>query len=60
MRVILRAMKETIQLWIHMHSYQPPQNAKNPRPYYALGDTLLGVGIGTVTAIATAVFRRRK
>jgi hypothetical protein len=60
MRVILRAMKETIQLWIHMHSYQPPKGANSPRPYYALGDTLLGMGIGTVTAIATAILRKRR
>jgi hypothetical protein len=59
-RVILRAMRETIQLWIHMHAYQPPKAAKNPRPYYALGDTLLGMGLGTVTAIVAAIFRRRK
>lgn len=60
LKVILKAMVETIQLWIHMHSYQPPKDTKNTRPYYALGDTLLGVALGTVTAIATALFRRKK
>lgn len=59
-KVILRAMKETIQLWIHMHSYKPPVEAKNPRPYYALGDTLLGIGLGTVTAVVAGLRRRRK
>jgi glycosyltransferase involved in cell wall biosynthesis len=59
-KVILRAMKETIQLWIHMHSYTPPPQAKNPRPYYALGDTMLGIGIGTVTAVIAGIMRRRK
>src|SRR5690606_16932392 len=59
-RVILRAMKETIQLWVHMHGYKPPVTAPNPRPYYAAGDTILGVGLGIISTVAAAFFRRRK
>lgn len=59
-RVILFAMKETIQLWIRMHSYKPPQEALNPRPYYALGDTLIGIGLGIVTAIGARLFKRSR
>lgn len=58
-RVILRAMKETVQLWIRMHNYQPPASAKNPRPYYALGDSLLGVAVGAVSSVMIRVLRRR-
>lgn len=60
LRVILHAMKETVQLWLHMHSYHPPKEARNPRPYYALGDTLIGIGVGTIAGIAARVFIRRK
>lgn len=60
LRVILRAMKETVILWMHMHTYQPPKTAPNPRPYYAAGDTLLGITAGTVATIVTAFVRRRK
>lgn len=60
LKVILKAMVETIQLWIHMHSYQPPKESKNSRPYYALGDTLLGLALGTVTAVTAGLLRRRK
>jgi glycosyltransferase involved in cell wall biosynthesis len=60
LRVILRAMKEIIVLWVHMHSYKPPKNAPNPRPYYAAGDTLIGIGLGVVSTIAAAFVRRRK
>jgi glycosyltransferase involved in cell wall biosynthesis len=59
-KVILRAMKETIQLWHRMHFYQPPQAAKNTRPYYALGDTLLGIGLGTITAVIAGIRKRRR
>jgi hypothetical protein len=60
LRVILHAMKETVQLWVRMHRYQPPKEAPNPRPYYALGDSLIGVALGTVTSIAVRVLLRRK
>ena len=60
MRVILKAMAETIQLWIHMHGYKPPKTATNTRPYYALGDTLLGIGLGIGTVIGRQVLRRKK
>lgn len=59
-RVILRAMVETVQLWMHMHGYKPPKTAPNPRPYYALGDTLLGMGIGIGSVLGRHILRRRK
>lgn len=59
-RVILHAMKETVQLWIRMHRYQPPKEAPDPRPYYALGDSLIGIVLGTVASIAVRFFIRRK
>ncbi len=60
LRVILRAMKETIVLWVHMHRYQPPATSEHPRPYYALGDALLGIAIGTVSLVGGRFFRRRR
>lgn len=60
LRVILRAMKETVVLWMQMHTYQPPKTAPNPRPYYAAGDTLLGITAGTVATVVAAFVRRRK
>jgi glycosyltransferase involved in cell wall biosynthesis len=59
-RVILRAMKETIVLWIRMHRYQPPATSPNAKPYYPLGDALLGIGIGTVASVAGRFFRNRR
>ena len=41
-RVIIRAMWETVTLWVTMHGYRPPETAPAPRPYYALGDVLIG------------------
>lgn len=58
-RVILRAMKETISLWISMHHYQPPETSRKPRPYYALGDVLLGIGLGIVSSIGGRILRRK-
>lgn len=60
LRVILRAMKETIQLWNRMHLYKPPKSAPNPRPYYALGDTIVGIGLGIVSIISIRLFKRVK
>lgn len=60
LRVILRAMKETIQLWLRMHTYKPPKTALHPRPYYALGDILVGVGLGIATAVTVKLFRRQR
>lgn len=59
-RVILRAMKETVALWIRMHRYEPPRTTSEPRPYYALGDVLLGIGLGIVTSIGARLLRIRR
>ncbi len=58
-RVILRAMKEIIQLWVRMHKYQPPASAKSTRPYYALGDSQLTVALGAMRSMAIRILRRR-
>ncbi len=53
-KVILKAMRETISLWVRMHRYQPPADANDPRPYYPLGDMLVAV----TTAVAATAFGR--
>jgi len=58
LKVILRAMRETISLWIRMHRYQPPSNAENPRPYYPLGDVLIAVGTAVPATILGRMRRR--
>lgn len=57
-RVILRAMRETVSLWVRMHRYQPPEAAENPRPYYPLGDVLIAAATGAA-AIVLGRLRRR-
>ena len=57
-KVILRAMRETITLWIRKHSYQPPATATDPRPYYPLGDVLIAGG-ATVAAVILGRLRKR-
>lgn len=57
-RVILKAMVETIVLWIRMHRYQPPAVAPEPRPYYALGDVLIGLGSVVSAGILGRLWRR--
>jgi glycosyltransferase involved in cell wall biosynthesis len=57
-KVIVRAMRETISLWIRMHRYQPPEAAENPRPYYPLGDILIAGGAAATAAIVGR-FRKR-
>lgn len=57
-KVILRAMRETISLWIRMHRYQPPETAKEPRPYYPLGDVLIAGGTA-IAAVIVGRFRKR-
>lgn len=56
LRVILHAMRETMSLWLRMHRYQPPEDAKEPRPYYPLGDVLIASG----TAIAATIVGRMR
>jgi glycosyltransferase involved in cell wall biosynthesis len=58
LKVILRAMRETVSLWVRMHRYQPPAAAENPRPYYPLGDVLIAGGTA-IAAVILGRFRRR-
>lgn len=57
-RVILRAMWETVVLWIKMHNYQPPASAPAPRRYYAVGDALLGAGAAVGAFVIDRIIRR--
>jgi len=59
-RVILKAMRETVILWIRMHRYQPPQSSPAPRPYYALGDALIGAGAVSGLTVLSKIFRRKR
>lgn len=58
LKVILRAMRETISLWIRMHRYLPPADAENPRPYYPLGDVVIAGGTAVVATILGRMRRR--
>lgn len=52
-RVIVRAMRETVVLWVRMHGYRPPVTSPAPRPYYAMGDALIGASaVSGLTALA--------
>jgi glycosyltransferase involved in cell wall biosynthesis len=57
-RVILRAMTGTVVLWLRMHRYTPPASAPAPRPYYPLGDALIGAATMIGAGVASR-FRRR-
>jgi glycosyltransferase involved in cell wall biosynthesis len=59
LKVILRAMWGTVILWLRMHRYVSPSTAPAPRPYYPLGDALIGIGVATVGAIGGRLLRRR-
>lgn len=59
-RVILRAMQETVILWIRMHRYQPPESSPAPRPYYALGDALLGGAAASGLTLLSRIIRGRR
>ena len=58
LKVILRAMRGIVVLWIKMHRYTPPASAPAPRPYYALGDALAGIGALVTAGIASRILRR--
>lgn len=59
-RVILKAMRETVILWIRMHRYQPPESSPSPRPYYAFGDALVGAGAVSGLTVLSRMFRRKR
>lgn len=58
-KVILRAMTGTVVLWLRMHRYTPPSSAPSARPYYPLGDALIGAATMVGVGIASR-FRRRR
>lgn len=59
-KVILRAMRDIVVLWLRMHRYTPPATAPAPRGYYPLADALLGVGTAIATGIAGRLLRKRR
>ncbi len=59
LRVIVRAMGETVLLWLRMHNYRPPASARTPRAYHALGDVVVG-GITAAGAFLANHLIRRK
>src|SRR5918995_218128 len=60
-RVILRAMRETVALWWRMHGYQPPSETPNPRGPHIAGDLLLAVlALVTLGTVAATAGRRRR
>ncbi|MDQ4099595.1 MAG: glycosyltransferase family 2 protein [Chloroflexota bacterium] len=59
LRVIVRAMGETVLLWLRMHSYQPPASARTPRGYHALGDVVVGGVTAAGAFLVNRLIRRR-
>jgi len=59
-KVILRAMRDIVVLWLRMHRYAPPPRAPAPREYYPLADALLGLGGAVMTATIGRIVRRRR
>jgi len=57
-KVILRAMQETITLWWQMRSYQPPAGSRNIRGPHVGGDLLLLLVVLVTMNTALAVGRR--
>lgn len=58
LKVILKAMTGLVLLWLRMHRYTPPATAPAPRPYYPLGDVLIGAA-SVVGITALGRFRRK-
>jgi glycosyltransferase involved in cell wall biosynthesis len=56
-RVIARAMKETIRLWWQMRSYEPPATSPDARGPYRLGDAFVGAGAIGLAGATVAVRR---
>ena len=56
-KVIVRAMRGIIVLWVKMHRYIPPATSPAPRPYYALGDALMGIGSLVAAGVASRAMR---
>jgi glycosyltransferase involved in cell wall biosynthesis len=59
-KVILRAMRDIVVLWLRMHRYTPPASAPNPRGYYPLADVLMGIGTAVAGATLGRIFRSRR
>jgi glycosyltransferase involved in cell wall biosynthesis len=62
LRVILRAMRETLVLWWRMRSYRPPETARAPNGPYRLGDVAVAggilAGLSGLVGVARRLFRR--
>lgn len=53
LRVIARAMRETVLLWWRMRSYMPPPSSPNPQKPHGIAD--IAVGVATVLGIPSAI-----
>ncbi|MCC6313616.1 MAG: glycosyltransferase family 2 protein [Thermomicrobiales bacterium] len=64
LRVIARAMRETLELWWRMRDYRPPVQDAEPRDSLRPGEIaafgLLAAGAATAIAVLAAVIRRRR
>jgi len=58
LRVILRAMKETLILWWRLHAYRPPAEAATAKGPYLLGDVAVVLGLVSVLAVFVSLSRR--
>lgn len=58
--VIFRAMGETVVLWRRMHRYQPPVGRRHERPYYLLGDVLVGGATLTGLGVVIRMLKKRR
>lgn len=58
LRVIFRAMLETVVLWLRMHRYRPPESSPAPRAYYAMGDALIGVSAVSGLAVLSRLLKK--
>lgn len=59
-KVIVRAMLGTVILWLRMHRYTPPATAPAPRPYYPMGDVLIGIASSFTAATIGRFLRQRR
>ncbi|MBA3416506.1 MAG: glycosyltransferase family 2 protein [Chloroflexia bacterium] len=57
-RVVLRAMAETVLLWWRLRGYRPLTGASSGTAPYRLGDAVVALGLGSTLALLASVSRR--
>jgi glycosyltransferase involved in cell wall biosynthesis len=61
LKVVIRAMKETLVLWWKMREYRPPAGRPHVNGPYRLGDAVVAAGFLTaILSAAGAVFRKSR